>query len=183
MGSFSNYRRTPKAVLVSDSGLRETSPGVYAATVPIPASGTFDVAFLLDSPRVARCFEAKVSADPEAAARRLASTAIVPLFAHGKVALGSPLRMRFRATDPTTGKVRPGLEDLQVVTVLAPGSWQDRQRARPVGDGTYEVVVTPPGNGLYYVQWQCPSLGLRFAQSNAVVFNVVPRSRPDANQN
>jgi DNA-binding beta-propeller fold protein YncE len=183
MGSFSNYRRTPKAVLVSDRGLRETSPGVYTANVAIPTGGTFDVAFLLDSPRVARCFEAKAIPDPEAAARRLATTAIVPLFAHARVALGSPLRMRFRATDPATGKVRSDVEDLQVVTVLAPGNWQERQRARPLEDGTYEVTVTPPEKGLYYVHWQCPSLGLRFAQSNGIVFQVVPRSEPDASQN
>jgi YVTN family beta-propeller protein len=181
MGSLSNYRRAPKAVLVSDRGLRETSPGVYAATVPIPASGTFDVSFLLDSPRVAHCFEAKVSADPEADARRLTGTAIVPLFAHGKSPLGSPLRLRFRATDPRTGKARADLQDLQVVTA-APGRWQDRQRARPLEDGTYEVTVRPPERGLYYVHWQCPSMGLRFEHSNGVVFDVVPEGKPDANQ-
>jgi hypothetical protein len=182
MGSLSNYRRTPKAVLASDRGLRETSPGVYAGTVPLPASGTFDVSFLLDSPRIAHCFEAKVSEDPEASARRLAPTAIVPLFSHAKVALGSPLRMRFRATDPVTRKTRPDLQDLQVVTAFAPGSWQDRQRARPLEDGTYEVTVTPPEKGLYYVHWQCRSLGVRFEQSNAVVFDVVAGANPDANQ-
>jgi hypothetical protein len=181
MGSLSNYRRAPKAVLVSDRGLRETSPGVYAATVPVPASGTFEVSFLLDSPRVVHCFEAKVSEDPEAAARRLARTAIVPLFAHGKVALGSLLRMRFQATDPNTGKARAHLRDLLVVTV-APGRWQDHQRARPLDDGTYEVAIRPPVKGLYYVHWQCPSMGLRFESSSGVVFNVTSEEKPDADK-
>jgi YVTN family beta-propeller protein len=181
MGSLSNYRRVPKAVLVSERGLREISPGVYAATVPLPASGTLDVSFLLDSPRVTHCFEAKVSTDPEAAARRLVRTAIVPLFAHRKVALGSPLRMRFQATDPKTGQARADLQDLQVVT-FAPGRWQDHQRARPLKDGTYEVTVRPPEKGLYYVHWQCPSMGLRIEQSNGVVFNVVPEEKPDAKE-
>jgi hypothetical protein len=90
--------------------------------------------------------------------------------------------MRFRATDPVTRQTRPDLQDLQVVTALAPGSWQDRQRARPLEDGTYEVTVTPPEKGLYYVHWQCRSLGVRFEQSSAVVFDVVAGANPDAKQ-
>src|ERR1700752_29400 len=62
MGNFQNYRREPMAVAVVDRSLRETAPGVYSTTVKLPASGDYDVAFLTDAPRIARCFE--TSADP-----------------------------------------------------------------------------------------------------------------------
>src|SRR5262249_23025301 len=55
MGSFQNYGRDPRAVLVVDRSLRETIPGVYATTAPMAKSGTYDVAFLLDSPRIVHC--------------------------------------------------------------------------------------------------------------------------------
>jgi YVTN family beta-propeller protein len=173
MGSFSNYRRSPRAVLVSDRGLRETAPGTYAATVRLPADGSFDVAFLVDSPRVVHCFEATAAPDPVAAAGRRNAGAIVPLFAERTLALGSPLRMRFEARDSATGDVRAGLRDLDVLTVLAPGVWRNEQRAAAREDGSYEVTVQPPKSGIYYVYWQSPSLRLRFEQSRAVVFQVV----------
>jgi len=174
MGSFSNYKRVPRAVLVSDRGLRETSPGTYAATVRLPIGGTFDVAFLLDSPRVVHCFEATAVSDPAADARRKAGGAIVPLFDERSVALGAPLRMRFQARDSKTGAPRAGLRDMSVLTVLAPGVWRNQQPAAPQDDGSYEVTVQPPKSGLYYVYLQSPSLGLRFEQSQAVVFHVLP---------
>src|SRR6185503_20448874 len=52
MGSFQNYRRQPRAVMVVDRSLRETTAGVYTTTTKLPKSGVYDVAFLLDSPRI-----------------------------------------------------------------------------------------------------------------------------------
>ncbi|HEV8482257.1 MAG TPA: cytochrome D1 domain-containing protein, partial [Blastocatellia bacterium] len=48
MGSFQNYRRDPKALLVLDNSLAETASGVYTTTVRLGDPGHYDVAFLLD---------------------------------------------------------------------------------------------------------------------------------------
>src|SRR6185295_7923469 len=56
MGSFQNYRRRPRAVMVVDRSLREVTSGVYTTTTKLPKSGVYDVAFLLDSPRITHCF-------------------------------------------------------------------------------------------------------------------------------
>ncbi|HYV82627.1 MAG TPA: YncE family protein, partial [Pyrinomonadaceae bacterium] len=49
MGSFQNYRRDPKALLVLDNSLVETAEGVYSSVIRLNGSGDYDVAFLLDS--------------------------------------------------------------------------------------------------------------------------------------
>ena len=51
-----------------------------------------------------------------------------------------------------------------VLAFLSPGIWQQREWARHVGEGVYEVSFTPPRAGVYYVFFQCPSLGIQFRQ-------------------
>ena len=64
MGSFQNYRRDPKALLLLDNSLAETSRGIYTSTIRLPEAGHYDVAFLLDSPRMVNCFSLTVAEDP-----------------------------------------------------------------------------------------------------------------------
>ena len=54
------------------------------------------------------------------------------------------------------------VHDMGVLIFLAPCIWQKRDWARHVEEGVYEVRVTPPQEGLYYVFFQCPSLGVRY---------------------
>ena len=51
-----------------------------------------------------------------------------------------------------------------MLVFLAPGIWQQREAAKPVGDGVYEMSFVPPQPGVYYVFFQSPSLGIRFNQ-------------------
>ena len=64
MGSFQNYRRNPRAVMVVDRSLREVTSGVYSTTTKLPKSGIYDVAFLLDSPRIAAQVFSATTATP-----------------------------------------------------------------------------------------------------------------------
>src|SRR6185503_2958391 len=45
MGSFQNYKRDPRALLVMDNSLRETARGVYSTTARLNSPGQYDVAF------------------------------------------------------------------------------------------------------------------------------------------
>ncbi len=65
MGSFQNYRRNPRALMVVDRSLREVTSGVYSTTTKLPKSGIYDVAFLLDSPRITHCFNAEAKPNPD----------------------------------------------------------------------------------------------------------------------
>ena len=66
MGSFQNYSRQPRAVLVVDRSLQGARRRAAYETVAPPAGpGRYQVAFFLDSPRAVHCFPLTVAADPE----------------------------------------------------------------------------------------------------------------------
>jgi YVTN family beta-propeller protein len=165
MGSFNNYRREPKAVLIVDRSLRERGPGEYSALVKLPRSGKYDVAFLLDSPRVIHCFSAEAKSNPELAKKRpQAPLRVESLLADKRIKVGEKLRLRFKLTDPATNEPKAGLRDVRILTFLAPGVWQKRQWAESVGDGVYESEITAPEAGVYYVFFECPSLKVAYVQ-------------------
>jgi YVTN family beta-propeller protein len=165
MGSFQNYRRDPRALLVMDNSLRETQRGVYTTTVRVGAAGKYDVAFLLDSPRVVNCFELTVAENPNVPAKVETAVKIEPLVKEPVANAGTSFNVRFKVVDAKTGSAKTDLNDLTVLVFLAPGVWQQRELAKPVGAGVYETSFVPPSAGVYYVFFQSASLGLQFNQS------------------
>jgi len=163
MGHFNNYSREPRAVLVVDRSLQERSPGVYETTAKLRRSGSYDVVFFLDTPRVIHCFEVTVDPDPERAEKRKGGAVkIQPLITNRLVRVGERTHLRFKLTDPGAKGPLTGLKDVRVLTFLAPGIWHQRQPAQSVGEGVYETQFVPPQPGIYYVYLQCLSLGLMF---------------------
>jgi YVTN family beta-propeller protein len=160
MGSFSNYGRQPRAVLVVDRSLKERSPGVYTTVGKIGGPGSYDVAFLLSSPRVVNCFHVAVASDPEKEALAAGPAKIEFLLKDSIVKVGATVRLQFKLTDPRTGKPLSGLGDVQVLAFLAPGIWQSRISAKQIGDGTYSAEFVPPRAGIYYIHLGSRSLGL-----------------------
>ncbi len=164
MGSFQNYRRDPKALLVLDNGLREAPSGVYTTTIRFAEAGHYDVAFLLDSPRVVNCFDITVVENPGLPKPTPVAIKIEPLIKVAALSVGERYSLRFKVTDAISNQPKLNLEDMGVLVFLAPGIWQQREVAKPVGDGVYEVSFVPPQSGVYYVYFQSPSLGIRFNQ-------------------
>ena len=74
--------------------------------------------------------------------------------------------------DLTYGKENYDYQEGTLV-FLAPGIWQQRDWARPVGDGVYEMTFTPPQPGAYYVFFQSPSLKVKFNQLQPATLEVV----------
>jgi len=72
--------------------------------------------------------------------------------------------LRFKVLDKNSSQPTTNLEDVGVLMFLAPGIWQQREWAKAVGNGVYEVTFVPPQAGVYYVYFQCPSLDVRFNQ-------------------
>jgi YVTN family beta-propeller protein len=163
MGSFQNYRRDPKALLVLDNGLREGASGDYATNVRLTEAGHYDVAFLLDSPRVVTCFQFTVAENPALPKPAMASIKIVQVEEAGLRA-GERYNLRFRVVDADSNQPKVNLKDLGVLVFLAPGIWQQREAAQPTRDGVYEMSFVPPQAGVYYVYFQSPSLGIQFNQ-------------------
>jgi hypothetical protein len=164
MGNFQNYKRAARAVKVVDRSLREESLGVYSTTMRLPKDGTYDVSFLMSSPRVVHCFEAAAAPDPSANQEQKAGLRVEYLNKGQSPRAGQSYKIRFKLTDAATGRPKDGLEDVRVLFFLSPGVWQKRDMAKPVGGGVYELEVNVPREGVYMVFVESQSQGVSFRQ-------------------
>jgi YVTN family beta-propeller protein len=159
MGNFSNYGREPRAVLSIDRNLRERAPGVYETTAKLPAAGSYDVALLLDRPRVVACFDMTVTPDPASRVKNLPKMKLEPRI--GAVVAGQSARIAFRLTGVESGQ--PDTSAPDVVILVAGPAWQRRAVATHGGDGVYSVDFVVPEPGLYSVFVTVASRGLAYA--------------------
>jgi YVTN family beta-propeller protein len=130
MGSFRNYSRQPRAVLVVDRSLKERTPGSYETVARLPGPGRYQVAFFLDAPRAVHCFPLTVVADPAAEARRAEQRPgkVESLVDTSRaVRAGEKVVLRFRLSDPRTGQPKDG--------AAGEGDTDEHGRARTVTDG------------------------------------------------
>lgn len=162
MGNFQNYRREPLAVAIVDRSLRETTPGVYSTTVKLPASGNYDVAFLADSPRISHCFDASAERNPLLKEEAAAALRIEHQVKRRELPVGQKFSLRFKLYDTRTNKNADDLHDVRVLTFLAPGTWQRRDIAKPLGHGEYQVDLNVPQTGVYMVFVESASMGVRY---------------------
>lgn len=158
MGSFRGYGgAVQRAAMVINRVLRMTEPGVYSAKIRIPASGDFDVAFLLDSPQIVHCFSFSAQPNP-VLARKDRGMRIEFLTTEGKVIVGKEFRLQFKVTDPSSDEPLKGIRDFIVQTTVTPGGQFDRYRAKHIADGVYEVNFTVRSPGAYYITLAVPSM-------------------------
>ena len=164
MGTFQNYKRRPRALMIINRSLGETARGVYSTPVKLTSAGRFDVPFLIDQPRIANCFNLEIAKSPggELETPRL-SVAIEALFKGKQFKVGESVSLRFKLTDSVTGKPITGLKDVQVLAFEPPGIWQQRQWAKELGDGLYETTQVFQRAGLYNILLRVGSRGARFA--------------------
>ena len=188
MGNFRNYGHLPRAVTVADRAMRETAPGVYTGRMQLPEAGTYDVAFLLDTPRILHCF--KVGVEPNPKLERVGPPlAIEYLTEERRVEVGDTV-VRFRLTDAETREPRTALPDVRVRYYRAPGFGRSEAAAREVGDGIYEATVSLPQAGAYFFYVAAPSaqvgysdlryLTLRTAATRPAPGTAAPESGPRA---
>ena len=164
MGTFQNYKRRPRGLMIIDRSLGETARGVYTTPIKLTRAGRFDVPLLIDQPRIANCFDVEIgkSASGELEKPRT-SIAVEALFKEREFKAGESVILRFKVTDSVTGKEVAGLRDVQVMVFEPPGVWQQRQWAKEVGGGVYEVGQVFPHAGAYNVMLRVESRGARFA--------------------
>jgi YVTN family beta-propeller protein len=164
MGTFQNYGRVPRSVLVVDRSLKETVPGTYSSSFKLPPAGTYDVAFMIDNPLVYDCFKMTVRPNPTYAKVR-GIPMVMEVVAHERsVPVGNATRVKVKLTDPATGKPLADLKDFTVLAFQTAGHWRKRSEAKPLGEGLYEAEITLPKLGYYYVFFECPSLNVRTNQ-------------------
>ena len=162
----SNYRvygSSAHAVTVVDRSIKEVEPGVYAGRVRIPVAGRYDVAFMLESPRILHCFSAEAKVNPLYAKNMDQATVEFDNWPRTATA-GEALTLRFKLFDPANGKAKTGVKDAQAMYFLAPGSRRSQAPAKEIGNGVYEIQLRPSQPGAYYVYLGVPSMKLGFGK-------------------
>ena len=160
MGNFRNYGRRPRAVQVADRTMNEEQDGVYRAKFRVPAAGTYDVAFLMESPSILHCFSMVAERDP--ALHLKATAGIEYLDKQYKVNTEDAVTLKFRITNPDTGENITNLKDVRVRYYRAPVFDRRDVLAAEVGDGVYKLDTRLSKPGLYYffVSSRSANLGL-----------------------
>jgi YVTN family beta-propeller protein len=179
MGTFQNYKRRPHALLLIDRSLQETAPGVYSTPFKLQAAGRFDIPVLIDQLRISNCFQLEVaeSANGEKGGAATA-IAVQAMFSGQQFKPGVTATLRFKITDAATKQPVGGLKDVRVLLFEPPGVWQQRQFAREVGDGVYEITQVFPHSGFFDVMLSVPSRGLSFTSSPVTNVKVVDGTQP-----
>jgi hypothetical protein len=172
MGSFSNYGRQPRALLVVDRSLKPSAPGVYETITRLPPAGEYMAALLVDSPRVVQCFNVTVQPNPQTVSTGPRLQVEFPRLPE-PLRAGQKVRVRVRLT-AADGKRPAQLNDVRIATILETGVWHIRQHAEPEGDGVYAVDLIPPAAGRYQIAVECRSAGLSFNQSPQFLVQVQP---------
>jgi YVTN family beta-propeller protein len=160
-GSFQTYGQVARAISIVNRSLREREPGVYSTNVKLPVAGRYDVAFLLDSPRLVDCMSVTVQPNP-AIQRKGPTLRIEHLGDTLRAAAGSETTVSFLLRN-AAGEPATALKDVQVMFYMMPGLHRTEVPATEIGDGKYEAVVTPPEAGAYYIYVSCPSAGVRYS--------------------
>jgi len=161
MGAFRNYGHKPRAVQIANRALKESEPGVYTATVKLPVAGTFEIAFLNETPQFLHCFTMEAAVNP-AIKPEFAPVAIEYLTDQRAVAAGDDMTLRFRLIDPGTGEVFEDKSDVRIKYFRAPRFNLTEMSAVHVGGGVYEAQLTLNSAGAYYVYVSAPSLNAQF---------------------
>jgi YVTN family beta-propeller protein len=160
MGSYRIYgghlARSPKVV---SRNLRQIAPGVYGTRIKVPASGEFEVAMLIDSPRVTHCFNFTAKTNPD-----LDKTPPYPnieyLNTDWKAKAPGEFKVSFKLVNPRDGMPVVGANDVYVQNIHSSGFPSFTNLTKHVGNGVYEVDVKLPKEGIYYIMISSPSLKL-----------------------
>jgi YVTN family beta-propeller protein len=147
--NYQSYGASARAVTVIDRALKETEPGVYASKVRIPVAGRYDVAFLLESPRLVNCFSLEAKENPVLASQRK-HIVVEFLLKDREVPLGATVPVRFKVRTEG-GEPQIGLKDLRVLSFLVPGQRRNETIAREVEPGVYEAPVAIEEHGAYSI--------------------------------
>jgi YVTN family beta-propeller protein len=176
MGNFRNYGHRPRAVQVADRTLREEKDGIYQAKVRIPAAGTYDVAFLMESPSILHCFSMDAVPDPTKMLSKVPALEFIDI--QHKAVVNEEVKVRFRLYNLGTGEPKTGLTDVNVRSFRAPVFDRRQVVATEVEDGVYEVDATLPDKGVYYFFVSTQSGGLDWGGDNG--FQTIQVTRPVA---
>jgi YVTN family beta-propeller protein len=173
MGTLDNYRRIPRALMILNRSLRETTPGVFEAPVSVEQPGNYDVAVMLDQPRMIHCFAAKFEGETKQVKqneRAKIKLALLPL--KTPVLANTQTVISFKLVDAASDKPITGIQDARLLAFEPPGLWQKREWLQEMGDGIYQASVSFPHAGSFSVLVEVVSKGFEFTDQAIQVVKV-----------
>jgi YVTN family beta-propeller protein len=174
MSSYTSYGARARAVTLIDRSLKEIEPGVYGSKVRIPVAGRYDVAFMLESPRIITCFSLEAKENPALASQkhRVVVEFVMP---SREVKLGTTIQVRFKVRTEG-GEPQAGLKDLRVLSFLVPGLRRNETIAREIEPGVYEAPVAIEEHGAYSIHVASKKLDKDFKDLAQITLRT---ARPD----
>lgn len=157
------YGSSPRAVTVVDRSLKEVKPGEYEGRVKLPAAGRYDVAFMLQSPQVLHCFSTQAGTNA-ALEHALAALEVKYETTKRQWVAGEEAVIRFRLSEPKTGKAKVGFKQVAVMSYQAPGRNRQVGAAHEVQPGVYEARVKLGAAGAWYLHVGVPQMKLGFGE-------------------
>ncbi len=173
MGTLDNYRRIPRALMILDRSLKETAQGVFEAPVTVEKPGNYDVAVMLDQPRIIHCFTTKLegkATGPKQQEQAKVKLELLPLTAQPFA--NTETLLSFKLQDAASGKPISGIQDARLLAFEPPGLWQKRAWLQEVDAGVYQAAVTFPHAGSFNLLVEAQSSGLEFTKQALLIVKV-----------
>jgi hypothetical protein len=182
MGTFKVSSGLPRAVLALDRSLQESgNSGEYEAVIKLPEPGGFELAFVVNNPRVVHCFPWPVEPDPVLARARTEGKVecewLGPDTDRDLVA-GVAERITLRLHDAATGKPKEDLASVTLAAILAPGIWNGPVVATHEGGGVFAARFTPSRPGVYYLHLRDPQAQLMGPDRPLRILHAGPAKSP-----
>lgn len=175
MGTIDNYRRVPKALVILNRSLQETSSGVFEAPVSIEKSGNYDVALMIDQPRIVHCFTAKLI-NNATAIQHQKQTVIKVEFLTTKTQVvtqdNTDTVLSFKLLDTSNGQPITGVQDVRLLVFEPPGLWQKREWLQEVSEGVYQTNLSFPHAGQFNLLVEAKSQALEFTKQTLKTIKV-----------
>lgn len=173
MGTLDNYRRIPRALMILDRSLKETAPGIFEAPVTIEKTGNYDVAVMLDQPRIIHCFTAKFDGNPTEPKQKEQTKVKLELLPLKVQSLANTeTLLSFKLLDAASGKPISGIQDARLLAFEPPGLWQKREWLQEAGEGIYQATVIFPHKGSFNLLVEAKSQGLEFTKQALQIIKV-----------
>ncbi len=176
MGQFNNYDREPRAVLVVDRSLKErSSPGVYETIGKLEHSGSHDVVYFTDAPRMSLCFELPVEPAPVGDEREENGYVIAVRPVDRVVrdlSVGEATEFRFRLVEESGESFA---ESLQAYIFQMSGSWRTRKPVEFLSSEVISAKFTPPTAGIYQLRLESRSPNVIINPSQKFIYRATSK--------
>lgn len=159
VGSFSNYRRQARALLVLDSSLVERAPGRFETAMRVERSGRYDLVVRNLQPSVTACFV--VEASGEALDSAQAQTP-PPVFLGVEGQDARTTLVKFSLADASGRPVDSA--DVRLLAVQWRGTEQVRAKAQRVAPGRYVARLIGLSPGEFELLVRAPVLDMGYDQ-------------------